>query len=202
MLAIDSIFVREPAILLLKAIFSDTNAQLHMCQPASHLVFNYTDALVHELHVNDALRLAKMNLPKNYVSIQANASTDDAKPSIIDTGVTNITNLGLYRQWNNKTKLDIWFDDYANAIRGTEGLLFKPNLDEGEELTVFVDDTHRSFPIVYTGKKKIKGLETFRYELPRSVFQSAFSNPDNSRWGSWCPDGLFYIGVVQVYSTL
>ena len=64
-------------------------------------------------------------------------------------------------------------------------------------MTVFVEDTLRSFPLNYTGKQTIMGLETYRYMLPSSVFESAFTNPENARWGSWCPDGLIYLGVLQ-----
>lgn len=199
MLELEDALLREVAIGVLKqSVFSKTNPQLHICQPAAKLVFNYTDPLVEELHTNAWLRLANMNLPTNYVSIQLNASVDDSNPSIIYSGVEDIDKLAQFYQWNGKQKLDLWFDDYANTIRGTEGILFKPNLVEGEGLDVFVDNVYRSFPIINTGKRKIKGLETFRYEIPMSVFESAHTNPNNSRWGSWCPDGMFYIGVAQV----
>lgn len=177
--------LREPAILILKGIFSSTNAKLHICQPAVDLLFNYTDPLVQELHTNTLLKLAGMNLPNNYVSIQLNASTEDSIPSIIDTGVDNINNIAQFYQWNGKQSLGLWFDEYANMINGTEGLLFKPNLKDDDTLEVFVDNTYRSFPLVNTGKVKIKGLDTFRYQIPDYVFENAFKNPNNSRWGSW-----------------
>ena len=139
-----------------------------------------------------------MNLPNNYVSIQLNASVNDSIPSIIGTGVDNINDLGQFYQWNGKESLGLWFDEYANMINGTEGLLFRPNLNDGDGLEVFVDNTYRSFPLINTGKVKIKGLDTYRYEIPKSVFESAFTNPDNIRWRSWCPNGMFYLGVAQV----
>ena len=182
----------------MKYIFYSTKAKLYICQPARALVFNYTDPLVHELHTNEFLKLVKMNLPSNYISIQLNASAADAKPSIIYTGVEDLDKLGQFYQWDGQERLDLWFDEYANMINGTEGIVFKPNLKEGENLTAFVDDTYRSFPLINTGRKTIKGLDSLRYELPASVFESAFTNPENARWGSWCPDGLFYIGVAQV----
>ena len=182
----------------MKSIFSSTKAEPYICQPAVNLLFNYTDPLVQELHSNTALKLANMNLPTNYISIQLNASKEDAKPSVIDTGFEDVDKLGQFYQWDGKKSLGLWFDEYANMINGTEGVLFKPNLKKDDKLTVFVDSTYRSFPLIYTGKKKIKGLDTFRYELPKSVFESAFTNPNNSAWGSWCPDGMFYIGVAQV----
>ena len=198
MLQIENPLIRGLGIEIIKGIFSSTEAELYICQPATALVFNYTDPLVHELHVNEWLKLFEMNLPDDHISIQSNASEEDSEPSIIYTGVKDIDKLGQFYQWQGQEVLDLWFDDSANMINGTEGLVFKPNLKEGENLTAFVDDTYRSFPLINTGRKTIKGLDSLRYELPASVFESAFTNPENARWGSWCPDGLFYIGVAQV----
>ena len=189
---------RDGAILAADYIFHSTDAKLYMCQPAARLVFNYTDPLVHELHVNDALKLINMNFPLNYVSLQLNGSVDDLKPSVVDTGVGNVNNIAQFRQWDGKRHLDIWYDEYANMINGTEGMLFKPHLQEGEDVIAFVDDAYRSIPLGYVGKEDLKGFHTYRYELPPDVFYSAFRNPANARWGSWCPDGLFYLGAIQV----
>ena len=189
---------RDVAVLEANHIFKKTDAKLYMCQPATALVFNYTDPLVHELHKNEILKLIKMNFPLNYVSLQLNASKDDLKPSVIYTGVGNLSNVGQFHQWDGNRALDIWFDKYANMINGTEGMLFKPHLQEGEDVVAFVDDAFRSIPLEYVGKAKLKGFDTFRYKLGAGVLDSAFKNPANARWGSWCPDGLFYLGAIQV----
>ena len=183
---------------LIKTIFDVTGAKLYVCQPAKDLVFNYTDALIKELHSNFFLGLFKMNLPTDYISIQQNASMNDSYPSIIHTGVGDINKVAEFVQWNGLQDLGVWPEESANKINGTEGLVFRPNLKEGDELTAFVDDVLRSFPLEYTDKVKLKGLESYQYMLPQSVFKSAFTNPENARWGSWCPDGLIYLGVIQV----
>ena len=197
-LGFKNILERLGATLYAREIFWSTGAKLYICQPATPLVFNYTDPLVQRLHSDEVLKRVKMNFQTDYVNLQLNASKDDAKPSVIDTGYGNISNLGLFRQWDGLKKLDIWYDDYANMINGTEGMLFKPHLQEGEGVVAFVDDASRSIPLDYIGKAKVRGFDTYKYGMPKTVIESAFKNPDNARWGSWCPDGLFYLGALMV----
>ena len=189
------------AIALLDTIFVSTKAEFYMCLPAVNLVFNYSDDLVLELHNNILLKLYGLNLPIDHVSLQLNDSINDTRPSIIHTGVDDVTLVGQFQQWDGLTELNLWPGDSANDINGTEGLLFRPLLKEGDNLTVFVDDVARSFPLAYHDTISILGLKAFVYELPPEVFQSAATNPDNARWGSWCPDGLIYLGVLQVSGT-
>ena len=179
-------------------IFLTTKAKLYICQPATDLAWHYNDSLVHKLHSNAILKELKMNYPLEYVSIQVNNSANDTNPSIIKTGVDNITNLGQYIQWDgHRDTVDIWPGKTANDINGTEGLFFHPNLKEGEPLQAFKDDLVRTMDLVYSGKVNHLGLEAFRYTLANNTFESAFTNPDNARWGSWCPDGLIYLGPTK-----
>ena len=196
----DDILRRIGGIEFLKLMIFIKRAKLYVCQPATALVFNYTDPFVKWLHSSFVLRVVKMNLPTDYVSIQQNGSLNDSLPSKIYTGVGDISKVAEFIQWDNLTNLGVWPGNTANMINGTEGLMFRPGLKEGDSLDAFVDDTLRSFPLEYDSSIKIKGLEAFRYILPSHIFESAFKNPENARWGSWCPDGLIYLGVIQVRS--
>ena len=197
-LQLESIVERLFGVGILKGIFFTTNAKLYICQPATNLIFKYSDNLIRSLHSNAILKLMKMNLPTDYVSIQLNASSNGSIPSIINTGRKDINKIGEFFQWQGRETLGLWPEESANMINGTEGIMFRPNLKKGDNLTAFVDAAYRSFPLQYSGTTKIKGLEAFKYTLPSIVFDSAFKNPENARWGSWCPDGLIYLGVLQV----
>ena len=124
---------------------------------------------------------------------------NDSKPSTIYTGVHDISKLAQYIQWDGHTHyLDTWpGGDQANAIRGTEGAFFKPNLKQGDSLELFAGDLQRSFDLVNTDTVNHFGFQTFRYKFSPSTYKGAFSEPDNSIWESWCPDGLFYIGSIK-----
>ena len=162
-----------------------------MCHPATDLAWHYTDSLVQALHSTG-------QYPSKYVNIQVNNSIFDRNISIINNGVNDITKNGQYIQWNGLKELTIWPNDTgANSINGTEGLFFKPNLLEGEGLAVFKDDIFRSIDLVYLGTVSHLGLKAFRYSIDNRTFVGAFNEPANARWRSWCPDGMFYLGVTQ-----
>ena len=175
----------------LKSIIFSTRAKLYVCEKANDLAWGYSDPFI------DAIRLIGLYpLPK--VSIQVNNSIDDTNTSVINTGKPDITQVGQFIRWNNKSRLDIWQEgSEANEIRGTEGLFFKPNLQEGEKLTAFVDDIMRSFDLQFEGRVDRLGLTAFRYGIDNSTFKSAFNEPKNAQYFSWCPDGMFYLGPTQ-----
>lgn len=177
--------------MVLRQVINATRAQLYICQEASALAWNYTDDLLVFLHTLG-------QYPYPYVNIQVNDSIYDRNLSIIHTGVKSISKIGQFKQWNGLEELDIWENNTgANSINGTEGLFFRPNLKKGDKLTTFIDDIERSMDLVYTGEVKPLGLTAFRYGVDNRTFMSAFSEPENARWGSWCPDGMFYLGPTQ-----
>ena len=137
--------------------------------------------------------------PLDHVSMQNNNSVYDLNISTINTGEVDISKVGQYVQWNGLRELSIWENDTdANNIRGTEGLFFRPNLKEGANLTVFVDDIMRSLNMVYERKVKHLGLTAHRYNVDKSTYKSAFNELTNAQWFNWCPDGMFYLGSTQI----
>lgn len=163
--------------------------KLYICQSATDLAWHYTDHLVKALHFAH-------RYPSKYVNIQVNGSVEDKKLSIIHTGVNDITKIGEFVQWNGLKRLNIWLDG-ANDINGTEGLFFRPNLSPGDNLTAFISDLNRSIHLAYHEQVKPLGLTGFRYGIDDKTFKSAFTEPENARWFSWNPDGMFYLGVTQ-----
>ena len=184
---------------VLQRILNRADAELYVCQPATALAFNYTDELIEDLNSNAILRAVDLNYPRTDVSIQMNNSANNSLPSTINTGVGDIDSIGQYVQWQgNVGELQIWPNGMgANDINGTEGLFFHPFLQEGEEIQIYVDDTFRSFTLEQTDVVNIMGVEAFRFTFVNSTFQSAFTNPENARWGSFNPDGLINLGPTQ-----
>lgn len=137
---------KEVAILYLGWLFGNSHAKLYVCQPASKLVWKYSDDLIHALHTALGLKLEHLNYPRDYISIQLNDSVNDTRPSAIYTGVQNISRIAQFAQWDGHgaSKLGIWPGETANFVNGTEGLFFRPNLQEGTPLQSFVDDVVRS----------------------------------------------------------
>lgn len=184
---------------VLQGIINRADAELYVCQPATALAFSYTDELIQDLNSNLLLRAVDLNYPRTDVSIQLNNSANNSLPSTINTGVGDIDNIGQYVQWQgNVEEIQVWPNGMgANDINGTEGLFFHPFLQEGEEVQIYVDDTFRSFTLVQTDIVNLMGVRAFRFMFVNSTFDSAFTNPENVRWGSFNPDGLFFLGPTQ-----
>ena len=176
----------------LRTFIENSGTKIYVCHNATALAWGYTDKLVEFLH-------QRKMFPQDYISMQNNDSVYDLNISTINTGEVDISKLGQYVQWNGLRELSIWENDTdANNISGTEGLFFRPNLKEGDKLTVFIDDVMRSFNLSYEGKVKHLGLSALRFGIDNCTFKSAFSEPSNAKWFSWCPDGMFYLGPTQV----
>lgn len=126
------------------------------------------------------------------------STSTESNPHTIHTGVNNISRVAEFLQWNGHThQLDTWPGQQANLIRGTEGVFFRPNLKQGDELTLFVGHLRRSFDLQNTAIVYHMGIRTLRYQFPSKTFMGAFTEPQNAQWGSWCPDGLFYAGPIR-----
>ena len=78
-----------------------------------------------------------------------------------------------------------------------KALYFIHLLNKEKDLKSFKDDAFRTFQLVYADMVDDMGIQAFRYQLANSTFESAFTNPKNARWGSWCPDGLVFLGPTQ-----
>jgi lysosome membrane protein 2 len=176
----------------LRALITLVRTKLFICIEAGALAWNYTDTFVEALHLAG-------EYPSKFVNLQINDSRNDSFPSTIHTGVSDISKIGQFVQWNGLRELHTWPNgNGANDIRGTEGFFFRPNLKKGDNLTAFVDDIQRSIDLVYKATVSPLGLTGFRYGIDNCTFESAFTNPENARWGSWCPDGMFYLGPTQL----
>lgn len=178
----------------LNGIIRDAGVKLYVCQKAGALAWNYTDKFIDALH-------AARKYPTKVFNLQLNDSTSDSLRSTIHTGIKEISDIGKIVLWDGKTKLQTWPNGDvtgANDIRGTEGFFFQPHLQEGEGLTTFVDDYLRSIDLAYQVRGKVHGVTAFQYGIDNRTIKSAFSEPQNSRWSSWCPDGMFYLGPTQI----
>jgi len=122
------------------------------------------------------------------------------------TGANNVNDVGQVLSFDNKTKLDFWGSDDCNAIRGTDGSIFHPNIQKNETLYLFNKDLCQSLPLVYQEEVKHQGITTYRFVPPRHVFGTPAENPYNQCFcvseGCNTPSGLFNISSCQFGSPM
>lgn len=151
----------------------------------------------HTLHTTQTLSPAVIGCASLLPLLQLNDSAADQKESVVHTGTDDIRLLCQYHQWNGMEKLSIWYGKDANELNGTEGLFLHPWIERGEPLEAFVDDVWRSFHLNFSEDVEHLGIKAYRYRLDKREFWSAHHYRRNAIYGSWCPDGLLYMGVTQ-----
>ncbi|XP_071383176.1 platelet glycoprotein 4 [Centroberyx affinis] len=95
------------------------------------------------------------------------------------TGKDDISKVGIIDRWQGKRSVDFWNNTYCNMINGTDASFFPPFLNEKKPLYFFVSDICRSVSATFEGRADLKGIEVYRYTLPRSTLASPKENPDN-----------------------
>jgi len=116
------------------------------------------------------------------------------------TGVDEVKDVAKVISYDGQTKLDFWGDDECNAIKGTDGSLFHPEVQKNETLFIFNKDLCQSLPLVFQEEVMHHGLNTFRFVPPANVFGTPQENPRNRCFcptGHCSPSGLFNISSCQ-----
>jgi hypothetical protein len=93
------------------------------------------------------------------------------------TGRNDVYQIGQVVSFQDKTELDFWSTEDCNAIRGTDGTMFHPDIQRNETLYIFNMNLCQSLPLVYQKDVKHHGINTYRFVPPRSVFGTPEENP-------------------------
>lgn len=125
----------------------------------------------------------------------------------VKTGLKNREDLGQIVKIDKKTKLKWWSGDKCNQVKGTDGFIYKPNVQKTDVLHVFNRDLCRSIPLVF--EKDIvdkNGIPGYRFVPQSNVFGTPQENPDNA---CYCndppcnvPSGVFNVSTCQFGSPI
>jgi len=119
------------------------------------------------------------------------------------TGIKNRDETGQLYQFKGKSKLDWWSGDYCNQITGTDGFVYKPEVEKSETLYIFNRDLCRSLPLEFHSEMTdSNGIPGYRFVPPSNVFGTPEENPDNkcfcnSPSGCNVPSGVFNVSICQ-----
>ena len=65
--------------------------------------------------------------------------------------------IGRVIETDGKTMTSLWKDDYCDTLRGTDGTIFHPFLNEGEEIASYSPDICRSLSSKFEKKTSVAG---------------------------------------------
>ncbi|XP_061459093.1 scavenger receptor class B member 1 isoform X3 [Rhineura floridana] len=102
----------------------------------------------------------------------------------VNTGMENISKIHMVDTWNGLKKVPYWNSDQCNMINGTIGQLWPPFLTSSSPIELYSPDACRSMRFTYNKSGEFKGIPTFRFLAPKTLFANGIDYPPNE---GFCP---------------
>ncbi|KAM9260007.1 scavenger receptor class B member 1 isoform 3-T3 [Cariama cristata] len=101
----------------------------------------------------------------------------------VNTGMKNISRVHMVDLWNGLKKVNYWRSSECNMINGTSGEMWPPFMSP-TSLEFYSPDACRSMTLVYKQSGKFKGVPTYRFVAPKTLFANGTDYPPNE---GFCP---------------
>lgn len=98
----------------------------------------------------------------------------------VSTGEKDMSTYLETQEWNGKSALTYWNDQYCNMINGTDGSQYPPKVTKDTILKIFTSELCRSLYLTYEKEIKHNGIHAYRFTAPEKMLQAASENPDNA----------------------
>ncbi|KAI1286724.1 Lysosome membrane protein 2 [Halotydeus destructor] len=128
-------------------------------------------------------------LPNNTFGLMYGKNGTSAGMYSINSGVSNVLNLNTVEAFRGRRTVPHWSGATCNAINGTDGSSFHPQVTREEILYMFNADLCRSLYFDYDHDSQVRGIPTYKFSLPDSFFQAPSRRPDNECFCTQ-PEGL------------
>nr|XP_014434794.1 scavenger receptor class B member 1 isoform X2 [Pelodiscus sinensis] len=100
------------------------------------------------------------------------------------TGATDINKIHIVDTWNGLKKVNYWRSNECNMINGTSGEMWPPFMTPSSSLEFYSPDACRSMKLVYEQSGVFKGVPTYRFVAPKTLFANGTDYPPNE---GFCP---------------
>nr|XP_042708462.1 scavenger receptor class B member 1 isoform X4 [Chrysemys picta bellii] len=100
------------------------------------------------------------------------------------TGATDINQIHIVDTWNGLKKVNYWHSNECNMINGTSGEMWPPFMTPSSSLEFYSPDACRSMKLVYEQSGVFKGVPTYRFVAPKTLFANGTDYPPNE---GFCP---------------
>ncbi|NXU87725.1 SCRB1 protein, partial [Xiphorhynchus elegans] len=101
----------------------------------------------------------------------------------VNTGMKNISQVHMVESWNGLKEVNYWRSRGCNMINGTAGEMWPPFMSP-TSLEFYSPDACRSMTLVYEQSRKFKGVPTYRFVAPKTLFANGTDYPPNE---GFCP---------------
>eukprot|EP00057_Strongylocentrotus_purpuratus_P024557 XP_011679031.1 PREDICTED: scavenger receptor class B member 1 [Strongylocentrotus purpuratus] len=94
-------------------------------------------------------------------------------------------------------KMDWWWSEEANTIKGTDGTMFHPYVERTEQLDMFNPEYCRSLAYNYEKDVNYKGIPLLRFKLATNTWANATDWPPNAGYCSGKPEMCGVSGIMR-----
>lgn len=166
--------------LIMTLAFSTLGERAFMNRTVSEIMWGYEDPLIHLVNKY----FPNMFPFKGKFGLFAELNNSDSGLFTVFTGVKNFSRIHLVDKWNGVSKVNFWHSDQCNMINGTSGQIWAPFMTPGSSLEFYSPEACRSMKLIYKEQGVFKGIPTFRFVAPNTLFANGSVYPPNE---GFCP---------------
>ncbi|XP_037548221.1 scavenger receptor class B member 1 [Nematolebias whitei] len=115
----------------------------------------------------------------------------------VHTGKDDITKVHKVDSWNGLRELNYWRTPQCNMINGTAGQMWPPFMTKESTLPFYSPDVCRSMELVYKQSGNMKGIPSYRFVAPKTLFANGTDYTPNE---GFCPcrqSGLLNVSTCR-----
>ncbi|XP_044541335.1 scavenger receptor class B member 1 [Gracilinanus agilis] len=166
--------------LLMSLSFSMFGQRAFLNRTVGEIMWGYSDPLIDLLN-----KYFPGMMPfKDKFGLFAQLNNSNSGLFNVFTGVKDFSKIHLVDRWNGKTKLNFWNSDQCNMINGTSGQMWAPFMTPDYNLQFYSPEACRSLSFKYEKSGEFKGIPTFRFVAPDTLFANGSVYPPNE---GFCP---------------
>lgn len=184
--------------MIVNELLKFTSEDFVVTKPVREFIFEgYEDRV---LDILKRLNMKKFDIPFRKFGwfVDRNGSSEYDGRYHMNTGASDIKQLGMLDMWNFKTHTGVYGGD-CGRVRGTSGELWPPG-DKESPLVMFLPDVCRPLVLNHAGQLEKFNIVGEKYVADETVFDNGWHVPENMCYctadAATCPDLL--PGVMNV----
>ncbi|KFQ25796.1 Scavenger receptor class B member 1, partial [Mesitornis unicolor] len=165
--------------LLLSGALAGLKQEAFMNRTVGEIMWGYEDSLIDTVNA-----FVPGLIPfKGKFGLFIELNNSDSGLFTVNTGMKDISKVHMVDSWNGLKEVDYWGSSQCNMINGTSGEMWPPFMSP-TSLEFYSPDACRSMTLVYKQSGKFKGVPTYRFVAPKTLFANGTDYAPNE---GFCP---------------
>lgn len=129
---------------------------------------------------------------------QRNGSEDISGHFNMNTGVDDISQIGVVREWNYKPNIN-YYEGECNDVRGSGGEYYPPDASKDKPLSIFNGELCRPLDLHFTEEVTIDGINAYKYAATERSVDNGTKYEENQcySFGESVPSGVMNVSACR-----